>query len=367
VAGAGELDAAAVVPALTRLVEASLLMADRGEETTRYRLLQTVRAFARERARDADEDESCARRHRDAYAALVEDVHRNMTGSGLAAWLARARQEDPNFHAALRWSLDRGDGDPALQLASGLGVYWFRTGFVTQGRALLDDALRIAAPASRWRPRGLALRAWLAYAAGVPDLLAIAREGVAACERQDDVDLLAAAVRVEAYALMAGGAFAEAGAAIERARELAASTGDEEGLAIADQQLGNLLFREGHLDGATERLVGARDRMRQLRGVLDAGWVNVELSRVMLAQGRARDAIEPATDAVADFRRRGDARGMAGAFVCLGRARAALGEADQARAVLDEASELSRRWGYTAEAEEARSVLARLPARASRV
>ena len=367
VAGADELDPAAVVPALTRLVEASLLMAERAGETTRYRLLQTVRAFACERALEAVEQESSARRHRDAYAALVEDVHRNMTGSGLASWLPLARQEDANFHAALRWSLDRGDGDPALQLASGLGLYWFRTGFVTQGRELLDTALRIADPASRWRPRGLVLRAWLAYATGAADLLTVAREAIAACERQGDVDLLAAAVRVEAYALMDAGALPEARVSIERARELAASTGDEEGLAIADQQLGNLLFRERDLDGAAERLVEARNRMRRMRGTLDAGWVNVELSRVMLAQGRARDAIEPATHAVADFRRRGDPRGVAGALVCVGRAHAARGDDDQARALLDEASELATRWGYPAEAQEAGSALARLPAPTSRV
>jgi predicted ATPase/DNA-binding SARP family transcriptional activator len=362
VAAGDELDPACVLPALTRLVEASLLVAEPRGETTRYRLLQTVRAFARERALRAGEHEAAARRHRDAYAALVEQVHANMTGAGLATWLPHARQEHENFDVALRWSLDRRDGEPALQLASGLFLFWFRTGFVTQGRELLDHALRIADPGSRWRSRGLVGRAWLAYAAESPDLLAIARESVAACERHGDPDLLAAAVRVEAYALMATGALPDARAAVERARELAASSGDDEGLAIAEQQLGNLLSRAGDLDGAAERLLRARDGMRRLRGTLDAGWVLVELARVMLARRRPDEAIEPATDAVADFRRRGDPRGVAGGFLCLGQAHAALGDRRIARAMLDEALEISDRWGYPAQTREARRALAELSA-----
>jgi len=367
VAGVGELELASVLPALTRLVEASLLVAAPRGETTRYRLLQTVRAFACERALEAGEQEAAARRHRDAYTALVEQVYSNMTGSELAAWLPRARDEHENFDVALRWSLDRGDGERALQLASGLFLFWFRTGFVTQGRELLDHALRIADAGSRWRSRGLVGRAWLAYAAESPDLLAVARESVAACERHGDPGLLAAAVRVEAYALMAAGALAEAGASVERARELAASTADEEGLAIADQQLGNLLFRAGDLDGAAERLLRARDGMRRMRGTLDAGWVLVELARVMLARRRPDEAIEPATHAVVDFRRRGDPRGVAGGFVCLGRAHAALGDRRTAHALLDEALKISDRWGYAAQAQEARRALSELSASISRV
>jgi tetratricopeptide (TPR) repeat protein len=137
-------------------------------------------------------------------------------------------------------------------------------------------------------------------------------------------------------------------------------------LRFADQQLGNLLFRAGDLDGAAALLLAARDRMRRLRGTLDAGWVLVELARVRLAQGRPACAIESAGHAVADFRRRDDPRGVAGAFVCLGTAHAALGERDRAQTFLDEALELCGRWGYPAEAREAEEASARVEALSSR-
>jgi predicted Zn-dependent protease len=90
--------------------------------------------------------------------------------------------------------------------------------------------------------------------------------------------------------------------------------------------------------------------------------VLVELARVMLARGRPDEAIAPATDAVADFRRRGDPRGVAGGYLCLGRAHAALGDRRTARAMLDEALTISDRWGYAGQSREARRVLAELPA-----
>jgi tetratricopeptide (TPR) repeat protein len=167
---------------------------------------------------------------------------------------------------------------------------------------------------------------------------------------------------VQAYALMAAGALDEARTAIGRGQELALAQRDEEGLAIADQQLGNLLFRAGDLDAAAEHLVRARDAMRRMRGTLDAGWVLVELAQVQLAQGRAAESLEPAGQAVADFRKRGDSRGVAGAFVCAGRAWAELGNHERARALLDAAARLSERSDYPAQREEAVKALAGLPA-----
>jgi hypothetical protein len=57
---------------------------------------------------------------------------------------------------------------------------------------------------------------------------------------------------------------------------------------------------------------------------------------------------------------------VAGGFVCLSQAHAALGDEDRARALLDEAWELSKRWGYPAEANEAKSAMAGISASTSR-
>jgi non-specific serine/threonine protein kinase len=154
VAGGYGLTHAAGLPALASLVQASLLAVQHERATTRYRLLQTVRVYARERLREAGEQDGTARRHRDAYLGIAGAVGRNMRGPGLPVWLPRARREHENLQAALHWSLERGDAAEALQLAAHIWWYWFRVGNVAEGRALLERALLAAAPRVRcatWR------------------------------------------------------------------------------------------------------------------------------------------------------------------------------------------------------------------------
>jgi tetratricopeptide (TPR) repeat protein len=336
-----------VLPALARLADASLLVAEPAPEGTRYRLLMTVRTFGRERLSEAAEAADAARRHRDHYLALAAELDANMVEAGLAIWLPRGRREHENLQAALHWSLERGDSEAAFALAARLGMYWFRAGFIKDGRELLERAMRDADPAGPEWPRALVGRAMLAGAAGAPDALEAAGEAVAACEAAGETYLLLLALAWRSDALIRAGSLAEARRLLGRTRALALSIGSDEGVAFSDQLLGDLLHRAGDLDGAGELLVRARDRFRRFRAPLDAGFTLVDLARVRLTQGRAAEALEVAGEALTDFRRREDPRGVASAFACLGRAYAQLGESERARPPLEEALALSGRWGFT--------------------
>jgi len=360
-AAAAVAGAPAVLPALTRLADSSLLVVEPAPDGTRHHLLMTVRAFARDRLSEAGEAEATARRHRDHYQAFAERLAPNMVGAELATWLPRGRREHENLLAALHWSFARGDAEPAFRLAASLAMYWFRTGFVKDGRELLERALRGAGEAGPFLPRALVGLAMLAHSAGAPDALARADDAVAACEAAGDSDQLVYALAWRAHSLIVDDRLDDARATLTRTRALAQAVGSEEGLAFADQLLGDLLYRAGDLDGAGALLVRARDRFRAFRAPLDAGYTLVDLTRVRLAQGRVHEALAVAGEALADFRRREDPRGLAAAFVCLGRAYALLGEPRRARPPLDEALALARRWGSFSLAEEAASALAELP------
>ena len=78
----------------------------------------------------------------------------------------------------------------------------------------------------------------------------------------------------------------------------------------------------------------------------DAGYTLIDLARVRLTQCRFTDALIVAGEALADFRRREDPRGVASALMCLGHAYAGLGQPDRARPALDEARGLVDRWGF---------------------
>ena len=357
VAAGGDVQPEAVRPALARLVDASLLAADRRSDATRYRLLFTVRTFARQRLRDCGEHEAVARRHRDAYLALAEELAPNMVGAGLAAGLERGRAEHDNLHAALDWSLKRRDWEPAFGLAACLSLYWFRIGFIRDGRRLIERALRHAADDDPRRPMALLGRLTLSHSAGAPETIEHGDEAVAACGHGHDAELLALALIWRARALLDRGRLGPARRDLDRAHSLAAAADSEEALGFADQILACAALQAGDLDAAAALAVRARDRFRRLRGSLDAGYSLIDLARVRLAQGRAGDAHETAGAALADFRHRDDPRGIAQALLCLAGAHALRGERSRERAALEEALALSQRWGLEAEATRARAAL----------
>ncbi|MFP5416560.1 MAG: ATP-binding protein, partial [Actinomycetes bacterium] len=326
---------------LARLVDASLVAAD----PPRFRLLVTVRTFGRERLVEHGEERQARQRHRDAFVALAESVGRNMCNAGLGPWLVRGQLEQENFLAALRWSLDRGDAGPAFALAAWLTLFWFRTGFVRDGMALLEEAMAGADPCDPHWPRALVGRACLTCASGL-DALGATEDAVVAAERAGEDDLLALALGWRGYELLRRRQLSEARAHLVRAQALAMGTHDDEAIAFSDQMLGELAMAEGDLDAAANLLVRARDRYRRSRVTVDAGFTLVDLARVRLAQSRFSDALTIAGEALADFRHREDPRGVASALRCLSQAYAGLGQPDRARRTLAEACALVERWGF---------------------
>jgi tetratricopeptide (TPR) repeat protein len=224
-------------------------------------------------------------------------------------------------------------------------MYWFRTGFVKDGRELLERAIEAAGPGGPHWPRALYGRAILAQAQGAPDRLPAAEAAVEAAAAGGDSELLALSLGFRAHALLVAGRCGEARTGLNRSRAVAVAAGFEEGIAFADQLLGDLAKTEGELETAAELLVRARDRFRRLRVTLDAGYTLVDLAGVRLAQKRFGDAVAVASEALADFRRREDPRGVADSMLCLGRAYAGLGQPERARPALAEARALAERWG----------------------
>jgi predicted ATPase/DNA-binding SARP family transcriptional activator len=117
VAGAGSQDSLTL---LSSLVRHSMVAADDGE---RFRLLDTLRAYAAELLADLDADDT-RRRHARHYTQVAERSETLVRGVGQGEALARLRTEVPNFRAALEWSLSIGDLDIATRLAGSLAWFW---------------------------------------------------------------------------------------------------------------------------------------------------------------------------------------------------------------------------------------------------
>ncbi len=110
---------------LSSLVNKSLVQPDPESGRTRYRLLESVQHYARERLVERGDDAVVARAHAIAFLALAKESEATYGTAADDEWNPRFLPELGNWGAALRWSLaDCGDVSAGLELAAALRWVW---------------------------------------------------------------------------------------------------------------------------------------------------------------------------------------------------------------------------------------------------
>jgi len=155
----------AVLDLLASLVRKSLVAADVGGGT-RYRLLETLRAYGREKLMEAGDFEDTSRRHWAAYMALAQRARLMLSGVEEPAWLARLDADHGNLREALSWAV-RSDPASAPQLAASLVRFWDVRCHWTEGEEWLLRCLNSSTEcAPELRAEALAGAGLLAYRRG---------------------------------------------------------------------------------------------------------------------------------------------------------------------------------------------------------
>lgn len=143
-----DLDEWELLDHLSSLVEKSLVEmdSDASQRTgrTRYRMLETIRAYARQRLEEANEVGPIRDAHRALFVTLAEEGEKKLIGLEQSTWLTRLAEDHDNFRVALDVEGANDDLTSRLQLAGALGRYWQMLGHWTEGRTiykrLLDEA-----------------------------------------------------------------------------------------------------------------------------------------------------------------------------------------------------------------------------------
>jgi predicted ATPase/DNA-binding CsgD family transcriptional regulator len=133
-----------VFDVLSRLVDKSLLLHD--PDTGWYRLLESIRLYAIDRCRDAGELEALREGHARWWASWLDAHHPD---APCDADLDAIHHAYPNLRAALLWAVTT-DPELALELAGGLGLYWYLHGLLGDAVALGDFTLASAEHGPLW-------------------------------------------------------------------------------------------------------------------------------------------------------------------------------------------------------------------------
>jgi predicted ATPase/DNA-binding SARP family transcriptional activator len=135
-----------VLDTLARLADKSLIDVEEQSEAAegRYRLLETIRQYARDKLLEAGEAEQVRDRHLDYFMQFAQEMEPRLRGAEQLAGLERIETEHDNVRTALAWSLESGKNDQALKLAGALYYFWVLRGYFSEGQQWLTNALALS-------------------------------------------------------------------------------------------------------------------------------------------------------------------------------------------------------------------------------
>lgn len=134
-----------IVDDLTSLADKSLLVVDAGEPSRRYRLLEPLREYARERLDEIGQTGAVLRRHVETFAALADRAYVEWDTAPEPDWVARLERDLDNFRAGLEWSFeDAHDPIVGARIAGGIAPLFLRLSLLREGIGWCERALEFA-------------------------------------------------------------------------------------------------------------------------------------------------------------------------------------------------------------------------------
>ena len=287
---------------LEALARHSLVYADTADLGPRSRMLETVREFVAERLAARPDMAEVQRRHAAYYRALAERADRPLRGAGQNEWLERLQAEAGNLAAAVRWYL-ADDSTPLPHLFRVLWLFWTRRDREREARPWVEQLLPAAGTLD---PQARAELAWVA--------------AVLAVDTGDDTAALAAR---------------------ERLAPLLAGIQDPFLHAVSQLAMAWSLPIAGDLDGALREVAASLEELRGQDEPVFTAIAAFGAGSLETAVGRHGDAFRHLREARDLAQRFGGDWLTAGCQAQLGILEVLRGRLDQARALVNQALDLS--------------------------
>jgi predicted ATPase/class 3 adenylate cyclase len=140
VCSGGGIGPGQILDLLTRLVDKSLVSVLHNGGSSRYRLLETLRDYARNRLPTSPDAPSVREAHTRWAVAYAEAAGTHMLGPEQGRWLVEIAANMDDLRAALGRSLEAGDPETGLRILVGLDQWWPMTA-IREARHWLEQML----------------------------------------------------------------------------------------------------------------------------------------------------------------------------------------------------------------------------------
>lgn len=303
-----------VLDLLSQLVNKSLavVVEDSPSGEIRYRMLETIRQYARDRLSEAGGGDIVRQRHLAYFVKLTAQAGLELYRSNQVFWLNKLAEEIDNLRTALEWALAT-DIESGLQIVAGpIYRFWlFRSTYRELGNWLFQ-LLRLYDQSNPLHVRALAIQSQ--------------------CVGNNE------------------GNFKEAHLLAEKSLQMARSLGDKQSEAFSLSILGGFILLQGNLAEAIPLLEQSLAIYRELgdkigqAGTID--WLSINNSDLARAASYAREGLELC-------RELGDLAGVASILTTLARLTYSQGDFSSPAPWLEEVLSLSRQLGDQVREDEA--------------
>lgn len=291
----GLVEPSAVLDLLAQLVDKSLVVAEEQTGEKRYRLLETMRQYARAQLADVGEEDELFGRYCEWYITWSHQSDR--TTMGPPDWLDRLAKEHDNLRQAIQWALESGRGDYAVRLSAEIWFFWMVRGYTSDWSKLIQVA-------------------------EVPML-------------ESHPEAYANAVRGVGALYMHLGYMSRAEEVLRRSLALSRTVGDGMAIAAALNNLSVVLQNTGQFEEGQTLLAEGVQINESLGLPLRAAWVRVNLGNLYFATGRLLEARQCFEQSLAQQIPLGERSGEAFARESLALVLMAMGDLEGARVHLE--------------------------------
>lgn len=288
----------------------------------RYFLLETIRAFAAEALRASGELHAVSGAHADVFLAFAVAVHADITGTAQLDAMHRARSDNANMQAALRWFTEQAHAQPAavrsgapdaiekgLILCGSLNWFWHIGGQHFTARAAIDGLMPLAVGRAPSKGRALALLAGGMVSVNTGEMDRGIDEwsrALADARTVADDALTAEAYMCVGYGHMSNGRMEESGVALDEAIAYSERAHHDFLLSLSMSMKGLQLFVSGALEAGFELLSQARKIQTRIGDYEGGGLALSFLAQMTAAKGEVGRAFELYGQALASFKQVGD-------------------------------------------------------------
>ena len=259
-----------VLDFLTQLVNKSLVVVMEHSQSgeTRYRMLETIRQYAREKLLEVGGGEIIRDRHLAYFVKLAVQAEPELHYSNQVFWLNKLDDEIDNFRMAIEWALIN-DVEAGLRIAATPWRFWLGRGYFQEVGAWLQSLLEQYKTTDALHAQALAIQSSCIFRQGnFPEAVRLAKQSVEMARTVSDQRTEALSLAFLGVTLAIQGNMAEGVSLLEQALAIYRSLGDKIGQAGTTEWLSaNNKDMERALAYAQESLALARE-MGDLSGLV---------------------------------------------------------------------------------------------------